>query len=265
MNCGFKSLSIPNEQNKNQKGKILLNKQIDLSIVIPCFNESKGISHLVSELNNLEEKLTGSYELIFVDDGSSDITYEKLIRLYRDRKGKDVKILRHLKNRGLGASVETGLSNSEGYYTATIDSDCTYELTYLLRMLDIIKKENADIIAASPYHPKGSTVNVPGYRLFLSKNLSNLYNIILSSKFYTYTSMFRIYRTEAIKDVDFKSRRFLSMAEILIKAYKKGFKIIEFPATLTVRKYGESSANILNMIKEHLCFIFNLLLKKEDI
>ncbi len=246
------------------KGKILLNKPIIISIVIPCFNESEGIPHLVSELKNLEERLTDTHELVFVDDGSLDSTYERLTHFYKDRKNKDVKIIRHSKNRGLGAAVQTGISNSKGYYVATVDADCTYELTYMLKMLDIIKKEKADIITASPYHPEGSTFNVPGYRLFLSKNLSNLYNIILRNKFYTYTSMFRIYRTMTIKNVDFKSKGFLSIAEMLIKAHQKGLKVIEYPATLTVRKYGNSDAKILNVIIEHLCFIAKLILKKED-
>lgn len=241
-----------------------MNKRIVISIVIPCFNESEGIPHLVSRLKNLEERLTDTHELIFIDDGSSDSTYERLTHFYKDRIGKDVKIIRHSKNRGLGAAVKTGILKSKGYYIATVDADCTYELTYLLKMLNTIKNEKADIIAASPYHPEGSTFNVPGYRLFLSKNLSNLYNIILSSKFYTYTSMFRIYRTVAIKDVDFKSKRFLSITEILIKAHKKGLKIIEYPATLTVRKFGNSNVTILNTIIEHLCFITKLILKKEN-
>jgi len=243
----------------------LANERIGISIIIPCFNEVEGIAHLASKLKDLEGKLAESYELIFVDDGSSDSTYERLAYFYKDRLGRDVKIIRHSKNRGIGAAVKTGILNSKGYYIATIDSDCTYQLTYLLNMLDIVKKQKADIIAASPYHPKGLTFNVPGYRLFLSKNLTNLYNVILRSKFYTYTSIFRIYRAEAIKDVDFKSSGFLCIAEMLIKAHRKGFKIIEYPATLTVRKFGSSNVKILSVIKEHLCFIFKILLKKGDI
>ena len=241
------------------------NKQIDLSIVIPCFNESEGIAHLVSQLKDLEERLTVPHELIFVDDGSSDSTYQKLIHFYKARQGMDVKIIRHSQNKGIGAAVKTGLLNCQGYFVAMIDSDCTYELTYLLKMFEIIKKEKSDIIVASPYHPKGSTVNIAGYRLFLSRNLSKLYSLILKERFYTYTSIFRIYRTEAIRSVDFKSTGFLSVAEMLIKARRKGFKIIEYPATLTVRRFGNSNANILNMIKEHLFFIIRILLKKENI
>lgn len=241
--------------------------KIDISIVIPCFNETEGIAYLVSKLKDLEEKLAERYEFVFVDDGSSDSTYDRLHHFYKAKIGNSnrVKIIRHSENRGIGAAVKTGILNSSGNYVATIDSDCTYKLTYLLEMFDIIKKEKADIVVASPYHPEGSTFNIPFYRLFLSKNLSNLYSAILKEKFYTYTSIFRIYRTEAIKDVDFKSTGFLSVAEMLIKAHRKGFNIIEYPTTLTVRKYGTSNAKILDMIREHLCFIIKILLKREGV
>jgi dolichol-phosphate mannosyltransferase len=240
-------------------------KQTGISIVIPCFNESEGISYLDSQLKKLKERLSDSYELIFVDDGSSDSTYEKLARFYNNRQGMDVKIVSHSENRGLGAAIKTGILNSQGDYVAVIDSDCTYELTYLLEMLDIIKKEKADIVTTSPFHPRGSTVNVPAYRVFLSRNLSNLYSLILKNKFYTYTSMFRIYRREAVKKVAFKSTGFLAMAEILIKAHKKGLKIIEYPATLTGREFGHSNAKTLKLIKKHLCFIVKILLKREEL
>lgn len=240
-------------------------KKIDLSVIIPCFNEAEGLNQLASKLEEFESTFTEPHGLIFVDDGSSDSTYEKLTKLYKDRSGKDVKIIKHAKNRGVGAALRTGILNSDGDYIAAIDSDCTYEPTYLTKMLDIIRREKADIITASPYHPKGSTIGVPGYRLFLSRSLSNLYNLVSKSKFYTYTSMFRIYRKSAIKSINFESNGFLAMAEILIKARKKGFNIIEYPAILKGRECGASSAKTFRLIKEHLSFIIKILRKKENI
>jgi len=233
-----------------------------ISIIIPCFNEAEGVSHLALNLKKLEQELKQPHEFIFVDDGSSDLTYNILKRLYGNRIGIDIKIIKHDKNRGVGGALKTGIANSKGEFIAVLDSDCTYEPVYLVQMFYVLKQDNADIITASPYHPKGSTVNVPEYRLFLSKNLSRIYNIISQSKFFTYTSMFRIYRAECIKSLRFESEGFLAMAEILIKAHKKGFEIIEFPATLKGRSFGTSNAKTLRMIKEHLAFITKILLKK---
>ena len=239
-----------------------MNEKLDLSIVIPCFNEIDGIEHLVLELKKLEKKLNVSHEFIFVDDGSSDETYVKLVNVYQDRIGKDIKVLKHEKNEGLGTAVKTGILKAEGRYVATMDSDCTYKPTYLVEMFDIMKQENADIITASPYHPEGQTQNVPGYRLFLSRTLSNMYNVVCKGKFYTYTSMFRIYKNDSIKKITFESKGFLAMSEILVKGHKKGLKIIEFPATLTGRKFGISSAKTFSLIKSHIGFIIEILLKR---
>lgn len=240
----------------------LSNKKIGLSVIIPCLNETEGMANLVSKLKDLEEKLAEPLELIFVDDGSTDSTYETLNRLYKERTGGDVKIIRHSENKGVGAAVKTGILNATGDYIAAIDSDCTHEPNCLLEMLDIIKKEKADLITASPYHPKGSAIGVPAHRLFLSKNLSVLYKIISNGKIHTYTSMFRIYRKEAIRGIDFKSNGYLAMAEILMKGRRKGLKILEYPATLKGREYGTSKAKVLKLIKEHLFFIAKILLGK---
>lgn len=239
-------------------------KQQALSIVVPCFNEAEALDDLVSNIRKLEEGLGGHCGLIFVDDGSSDSTYDKLAGAYNDRMGVDVKIVRHSKNSGVGAAVRTGFAHAEGDYVAAIDSDCTYDLGYLPKMLELIKKQNADIITGSPYHPEGSTENMPPYRLFLSKNLSRLYNFVTGAGLYTYTSIFRIYRSEVIKRTLFKSDGFLFTAEILVNAHKQGFRIIEYPAALTTRRHGASKAKIFRMIRDHAGFIIRLLLKKEE-
>lgn len=239
-------------------------RQETLSIVVPCFNEAEALDNLASSIGRLEERLGSPCEFVFVDDGSSDTTYQRLSEIYRDRNGKDIRILRHARNQGLGRAIRTGLLNSKGDYIAVMDSDCTYEPIHLHRMFEIIKEDGADIIAGSPYHPQGKVQNLPAYRLFLSRNLSRMYNIVVGANIYTYTSMFRIYRAQAIKKISFKSDGFLSIAEILIKAHRQGFNIIEYPTTLTVRKYGTSKARILRMIGEHLGFIVRLLLKREE-
>lgn len=235
-----------------------------LSIIIPCFNETQGLAQLVSKLADLQSGLECSSELVFVDDGSSDSTHERLMELYKNGIGKDVKVVRHPVNRGVGGALKTGINNSGGDYIAAIDSDCTYEPSFLIEMFEIMKDRRADMITASPYHPEGATTNVPGYRLFLSRNLSRIYSLVLKSTFHTYTSMFRIYRRAAIRSIDFESEGFLAMAEILIKMHQIGFKIVEYPATLTKRRFGTSSAKTLKIIKEHLFFISSMLIKRKE-
>lgn len=233
-----------------------------LSVIVPLFNEEKGLIQLFSKLQEIKKNFNGSLEFIFVDDGSLDDTHE-LVQLYKHKYklDRETKFVRHPDNKGLGAAIRTGVANADGKYIAVIDSDCSYDPKCLIEMLKILKKNKADIITASPYHPQGAVKNVSTYRLWLSKYLSKIYRLISKFKLYTYTSMFRIYRADLIKRIKFEANDFLAMVEIVFKAYKKGAKIIEFPMLLDGRKYGKSKAAIFSLIKEHSVFIKNILIK----
>lgn len=236
-----------------------------LSIIIPCFNEEKALPHLFNKLADFRKKANFSYELIFVDDGSLDRTYDLVNERYLKRLDNKVKIIRHEQNKGLGAAIRTGFLHCRGDYIASIDSDCTYDPVYLIEMLKQLENSSAAMITASPYHPKGTTEGVPIRRLFLSKNLSRLYNMVLYAtplQINTYTCGFRIYRRDVIQNLGFESDGFVAMAEILIKLVKKGYIVIEFPAILTVRKYGSSSVRILALIKDHLILLTRIILKR---
>ncbi|MDA0667100.1 MAG: hypothetical protein O3A95_05195 [Planctomycetota bacterium] len=70
------------------------------------------------------------------------------------------------------------------------------------------------MVTASPYHPLGEAVGVPKWRLCLSRGLSSLYRIILTHKFSTYTSCFRVYRKSQMKDFKLKNQNFLGVVEM---------------------------------------------------
>lgn len=239
-----------------------------ISIIIPCFNEEEGIAQLFLKLNGafrqLREKQACEIELIFVDDGSSDSTSALLENFFT---GKEIpaRIIRHAENRGIGAAQRTGFGSAVGDYVVTMDSDCTYDPAEITKMLSLMTQTGADVVVASPYHPQGEVLNVPTYRLFLSRNLSRVYNWVLKCHLYTYTSLFRVYRREVIEKTPFSANRFLSTAEILANAIGAGFRIQEHPAQLCLRRYGISKIKIVRVILEHATFISRLLLKRVNI
>ena len=139
-----------------------------------------------------------------------------------------------------------------------MDSDCTYPPDQIPALLDLLNA-GADVVTASPYHPNGQVIGVPAYRLFLSKSLSRLYQVILRTNIYTFTALFRAYRQPVVKAIHFESNGFLAMAEILIGALCAGYTVAEFPTALHVRRYGVSKIKVWNTIKEHLGLIVKLL------
>lgn len=234
-----------------------------VSLVIPCFNEEEVLPDLFSALNKLTPLLAKDYEteVILVDDGSRDKT-SKLLRDYAHKR-TDVKVLKHKANRGLGAALKTGFANASGDAIVTLDSDLTYDPLEIPRLLALMNG-NADIVAGSPYHPVGKCKNVSPPRLLLSKVLSRIYRIVLRAPdIYTFSGMFRAYRSKVIRDVSLESNDFLVTTEILVKAIKRGFKIKEFPTTLHGRVAGSSKLKVPHMIARHLTFIFDLIFRKE--
>jgi len=236
-----------------------------LSIIIPCFNESDNISRLHDELLPIVEEIVldgwkggmekvDSAEMIFVDDGSRDETLSMLkARFDKDEARLKFKFLRHDVNRGLGAALRTGFSNADGDVILTVDSDGTYKFSSIPELLSLLTPE-VDIVTASPYHPAGGVAGVPAYRLILSRGSSFIYRILVDWRLYTYTCLFRAYRSSVIKTIPFKSDGFLAGTEILIKAMFKGYRVVEFPAILHKRMYGVSKARILRTILSHLVF-----------
>ncbi len=227
-----------------------------LSIVVPCYNERDGIPQLLDALRETRRLLAPAYECewIFVDDGSNDGTAEALEAACADELC--VQFLRHGRNRGLGAALRTGFAAARGELIATMDSDCTYDPRTLGPML--ARLSDGDVVLASPYHPEGRVEHVPGYRLFLSRNLSRLYNQVVGAQLYTYTSLFRVYRREAVQDLPFASDGFVAMAEIVVEALRRGCRVVEHPARLTVRRSGSSKAVILRLIRDHAVYLWRL-------
>jgi dolichol-phosphate mannosyltransferase len=119
-----------------------------------------------------------------------------------------------------------------------------------------------DIVVASPYHPRGKVVGVSPYRLLFSRGSSMIYRLLVKWNLHTYTSLFRVYRRQVVKTVQFDSDGFLAGTELLVKAMLAGYEVGEFPAVLYSRVFGESKAKIMRTIQAHLKFQFRILLHR---
>jgi dolichol-phosphate mannosyltransferase len=232
-----------------------------ISLIVPCYNEREGLPRLLAALAQARRDVGPEYgwELVFVDDGSTDGTSELLEEACSQTD--EARVIHHPHNRGLGAALRTGFGQARGELIATVDSDCTYDPRELAQMVRRLE-QGADIVVASPYHPAGGVLGVPGYRQLLSRNLSRLYRRVTGSPVYTYTSLFRLYRAEAVRALRFRSDGFLAMAEILVDALLQGFRVVEHPTRLAVRQWGESKAVILRLIRDHIGFLAWLMWRK---
>lgn len=231
-----------------------------VSIVVPIFNEESGIAQLKEKLLSLHGLLAQEFEmeLVFVDDGSSDRTVEGLRKGFADAH-IPFTISEHGTNRGVGAAFRTGFESCRGSLICTIDADCSYSPEGLRLLLMALRVTGADIAVASPYHPQGGVEGVGAGRLLLSRGCSQLYRWLSPLKLYTYTSIFRAYRANVVKSVAFRSNGFVSAAEILIAAGRRGYTVTEVPLILRARTAGRSKMKILRTIASHLAMLWSLI------
>jgi dolichol-phosphate mannosyltransferase len=242
---------------------------MELSIVIPCYNEAENAAKIETELFPVVRGLAASQsvEVIFVDDGSTDNTWQMLHNVVENNteplKGVVVRFERHAMNRGLGAALRTGFETVNGQVIVTTDSDGTYKFSEIPALLSCLKP-GVDIVTASPYHPEGGVIGVPHYRLVLSQGSSAIYRLLVDRRVHTYTSLFRAYRRIVIEQVPFESDGFLAGTELMVKAMLSGFRVAEYPAVLHRRAFGASKAKIARTIRAHLEFQRSILLHRSS-
>lgn len=229
-----------------------------VSLVIPAYNEAESVVHTSRSLQPVLDHLSNIYslEVILIDDGSVDSTYD----LLQQHFGQDhrVRVLRHQQNRGLGAAIRTGFSHATGEIVVTTDFDGTYPFACIADLLALMK-DDVDIVTASPYHPDGGVEGVPRYRLLFSYGASLLYRILVNWKIHTWTALFRAYRRPVVERITFTSDDFLAGTELLVYAQQAGYRIVEFPTVLHQRSFGQSSIKIARVTWAHLRFQFYIL------
>ncbi|MFK5956614.1 MAG: polysaccharide deacetylase family protein [Planctomycetota bacterium] len=232
-----------------------------VTVILPCFNEERVLPYLARVLDSLRLTLGKRYNLqfLFVDDGSTDATFHALEELFG--KLDDCTLVRHGRNVGIAGAILTGIEHATTEIICSIDCDGSYDPHQLELMIPLLH-ENVAMVTASPYHPLGEAVGVPHWRLSLSRGLSSLYRRVLTHKFATYTSCFRVYRKSAMQDFKLKNRSFLGVVEMCATLDAQGANLVECPAVLEARILGHSKMKTLRTILGHLGLLVQVIFSR---
>ena len=117
----------------------------DLSIIIPVLNEEKNVELLHKSIANSLKKWKIGYEIIFIDDGSTDNSYNLLAKLHKRDKG--IKVIKFAGNFGQTSAWDAGIKAAKGRYIITMDSDLQNDPSDIPRMLNAIKNSDYDAIS----------------------------------------------------------------------------------------------------------------------
>ena len=231
-----------------------------LTVAIPLYNESATIPYLKSRLDLMLEKSNhNNLKILFVDDGSSDDTFQLLKDNFSSLD--NCKIVKHEINQNLNGFLKTVIELCDTEFVVFLDSDCTFDPLNIFEMVELVQP-NTDIVNGSPYHPQGTVEGVKKGRLLISNGANFIYKLLINKDVYTYTSIFKMYRTAKIKKINLNTPGFVSVSELFIKCILNGANVVEYPCTLSIRKYGDSKIRIVNSIKNHVQFMSRLFFLK---
>lgn len=202
---------------------------MDFSIIIPAYNEAGRIAQSLDKIFEFMERWGIPFEVIVVDDGSTDQT--SIIVEEKSRNHKELKLIKLPTNQGKGYAVKTGMLEAKGKYILFSDADLSTPIEELPRLHQWIK-EGFDIAIASRAYP-GAILEVhqPFYREFMGRVFNLLVRIFLLPDIYDTQCGFKLFRGEVAKDI-FKRQRLKGFSfdfEILYIARKLGYKIKEVP------------------------------------
>jgi dolichol-phosphate mannosyltransferase len=226
---------------------------MDLSIVIPMFNEAENVEATIGRVEEALILFDGTYEIVAVNDGSFDNTLEVLKK--KAIKDEKVKIVSYSKNFGRGMALRTGFKESKGEIIVSIDADLSYDPRYIIDFVEALRKEQEiDFVIASPYMPGGDVQDVPLFRLCISKLGNKILRFAMPNRIYTSTGIFRAYRRKVLDSLELESDGKEIHLEILSKAIALGFRVKEIPVILTNRKRGKSKFKFRKTTISHLAF-----------
>jgi len=228
--------------------------QVYASVVIPTYNEDKNIGELITNLSQGLDHSKIKHEIIVVDDNSADETFTIVNNL--SKTDNRIKLISRKDKRGIGSAIFEGFEKSQGNILVTMDGDFSHPPASVIKLVGAM--DEYDLAIGSRYIC-GGKMNGPLYRRVFSKMLNEILALILGFNIHDCTGGFLAFERKVIDSLDKiegKSGDF--SFEIIYKARKAGFKIIEVPFIYSWRINGNSKTNVLKFGFEYIRSAINL-------
>src|SRR5216117_1109865 len=223
-----------------------------ISVVYPMFNEEENIERAVHFAEAVLTDMTSDYEILIVNDASTDRSAEIAEALARSNPC--VKVFHHERNLKLGGALRTGFSKAAKDLVFYCDSDLPVDLTELNRAVHIMEFTRSDIVSAFRFDRTAEgplrTVYSAGYNLLI--------RFLFPLRVKDINFSFKLFKREILNKVALESEGSFIDAELLIKGKLHGFKIVQFGVNYFPRNRGTSTLAspdvIFKMVRELVAF-----------
>lgn len=206
-----------------------MKRPYSLSIFFPSYNEEDNIPQSVREADAVAQRITDTYEIIVVDDGSRDHTGEMADRLAKEYP--NVRVVHHSPNKGCGAAMKSGFAAAKNNYIFFTDADLQFDLNELEHLFDYVPEYDVVLGYRSPRRD-------PFMRIFNAWGWNTLNRFLFGLKVHDIDCAFKLFKREVIQSIPIKSDGAMISAEMLIRMKRRGIVWKEVPVTHKPRHAG---------------------------
>lgn len=214
-------------------------KNLQISIVVPFYNEEDNIEELYEQLTRVLKGLGVSYELIFIDDGSTDRSHDILIKVFES--DKTVKVIRLRKNFGQTAALQAGFDHAKGEVIITMDGDLQHDPEDIPKLLAPLE-QGFDIVSGWRKERKDNFL----LRRFPSWVANRIMRFLSGVKIHDFGTTFKVYKHDVLKGIRLYGELHRFIPALISRT---GVKITEVPIKNVVRQKGKSNYGLSRIRK----------------
>lgn len=225
----------------------------ELSVFFPAYNEEKNIENTVIKAKKILEEIAEKWEILIINDGSTDKTGEILNKL--DLQDRRIRLITHVPNKGYGASLKSGFYNSKYNWIAFTDADGQFDFSEITKFIEKQKETRADLVIG--YY---LSRQVPIYRKLNTFLWELIVFVLFGLRVKDIDCGFKLISKKVIDSISkLESERgaFIS-SEFLIKANSQGFKFAELGVHHYPRTAGKGTGANLDVIIKSFVDLFRL-------
>lgn len=239
----------------------LTTKPISISAFCPCYNDGGTIASMVALMDLTLRKVTDDYEILVIDDGSSDHSREILKDL--ETKFNRLRVILHEQNKGYGGALKSGFYSASKELIFYTDGDFQYDVSEMTKLLS---KMNDDVDIVYGYKINRSD---PFHRKIIGRIYHWTMKLMFGFKIKDVDCDFRLIRKKVFDKIDLESNSGLICVEMVKRIQEAGFTFDQVPVNHFFRIYGKSQffnfRRVFNVGKGILKLWWKLVIKKEGV
>lgn len=216
------------------------NSPLTLSLVLPAWNEGEVIAVAVAEADAALRSVVDRYEIIVVDDGSTDDTAIQVQQIAATNPS--VKLVQHHPNQGYGAALRSGFAAATMDLVAFTDADCQFDLGEMDRMLLLARRY--DVVCGYRIDRKDSFL-----RCLYSRVYNAMVRTLLGTGVRDVDCALKVFRRDAMSQIKISGNGFLVNSEMLVQAHRHGMSVVEVGVSHRPRTAGQSTVSIHHIPK----------------